>query len=179
MSSSKRKLFFCMNFTYIAFFFNVEVLAHSGGLNKEGCHFNRQIGSYHCHRAGSSNKRPRSTSAKPSGTEAYFNDLLATALGGRREVQINYVVPESSLTGFVIIDIETVEMVIEGGLDKRSSLDSVQQALFVSTVTGKVPAVAIYDTDGIWGKIEHRIHTAAKAAKVKFFWISNGVYLER
>ena len=26
-------------------------LAHSGGLNSEGCHNNRKTGDYHCHRA--------------------------------------------------------------------------------------------------------------------------------
>ncbi|WP_348637374.1 YHYH domain-containing protein [Fluviibacter phosphoraccumulans] len=26
--------------------------AHGGGLNAEGCHFNRKTGDYHCHRAG-------------------------------------------------------------------------------------------------------------------------------
>ena len=70
-------------------------------------------------------------------------------------------------------------MVIEGGLDKRSSLDSVQQALFASTITGKTPTVAIYDTDGIWGKIEHRVFTVAKKAGVKFYWIKDGTYQER
>ena len=25
-------------------------LAHSGGLNKDGCHNNRKTGGYHCHR---------------------------------------------------------------------------------------------------------------------------------
>ena len=41
------------------------------------------------------------------------------------------------------VDCETGTMVYEGGLDKRSSLDSVQQALFFSHVTGKRPAVVI------------------------------------
>lgn len=180
MASRKTQGFFLtITFSCLALFFNFEVFAHGGGLNKEGCHNNRQTGDYHCHRPGASNQRSRTTSPKATGNEAYFNDLFATALSGRREVRLNYVVPESGLTGYVIIDIETAEMVIEGGLDKRSSLDGVQQALFASTVTGKVPAVAIYDTDGVWGKIEHRIHTAAKAANVKFFWISNGKYQER
>ena len=179
--TSRKSKGFCLGimFSCLPLFFNFEVFAHGGGLNKEGCHNNRQTGDYHCHRGGASNKKPRTTSVKPSGSEAYFNDLFATALSGRREVRLNYVVPENGLTGFVIIDIETAEMVIEGGLDKRSSLDGVQQALFASTITGKLPAVAIYDTDGVWGKIEHRIHTAAKAANVKFFWISNGAYQER
>ena len=51
----------------------------------------------------------------------------------------------------------TDEYVIEGGLDKRSSLHSAQQAVFAATLTDKKPAVAIYDNDGQWGKYEHRI----------------------
>ena len=64
------------------------------------------------------------------------------------------------------------EYVIEGGLDKRSSLDSIQQAVFASTLTGKKPAVAIYDTNGTWGKYEHRIYSSAKKLGIKFFWVS-------
>ena len=41
---------------------------------------------------------------------------------------------------YVEVDCETSTMVYEGGLDKRSSLDSVQQALFFSHVTGKRPS---------------------------------------
>ena len=37
---------------YICFFFlwQLEALAHGGGLNKEGCHNNRKTDDYHCHR---------------------------------------------------------------------------------------------------------------------------------
>lgn len=30
----------------------VDSRAHSGGLNREGCHHNRKTGDYHCHRGG-------------------------------------------------------------------------------------------------------------------------------
>ena len=50
----------------------------------------------------------------------------------------------------------TNKYVIEGGLDKRSSLDSIQQAVFASTLSSKESAVAVYDTDGFWGKYEQR-----------------------
>ena len=52
------------------------------------------------------------------------------------------------------------------GLDKRSSLDSVQQALFFGVLTGKEPAV--YDTDGQIGLYEHRIRVACERAGVRF-----------
>jgi hypothetical protein len=56
------------------------------------------------------------------------------------------------------------------GLDKRSSLDSIQQAVFASTLSGKEPAVAVYDTDGMWGTFEQRIWTVANELGIKFFW---------
>ena len=69
---------------------------------------------------------------------------------------------------YVRVDCETGEMVYEGGLDKRSSLDSVQQALFFAHLTGKQPAVVIYDTDGQMGRFEHRIQVACERAGVQF-----------
>lgn len=36
-------------------FIPIVVHAHGGGLNKEGCHNNRQTGDYHCHRGASTN----------------------------------------------------------------------------------------------------------------------------
>ena len=62
-----------------------------------------------------------------------------------------------------------LQYVIEGGLDKRSSLDSVQQTLFASTLTGKKPVIVIYDTDGIEGRFEYRIKTVAKNLGIKFY----------
>ena len=34
--------------------------AHGGGLNKEGCHNNRQTGDYHCHRGAKAEPRKQS-----------------------------------------------------------------------------------------------------------------------
>jgi endonuclease YncB( thermonuclease family) len=41
---------------------NLEVLAHGGGLNKKGCHNNRKIGDYHCHRGPDTSLRRHSPS---------------------------------------------------------------------------------------------------------------------
>ena len=70
------------------------------------------------------------------------------------------------------VDVINNKYVIEAGLDKRSSLDSIQQALFASRVTGKIPVVVIYDTDGFFGKYEFRIETAARAIGIKFYIVS-------
>ena len=62
------------------------------------------------------------------------------------------------------MDCETADTVDEGGLDKQSSLDSVQQALFAAHLTGKKPAVVIYTTDGKIGRYAHRIKVACERA---------------
>ena len=67
------------------------------------------------------------------------------------------------------MDCETADTVYEGGLDKRSSLDSVQQSLFAAFLTGKEPAVIVYDTDGKIGPYEHRIQVACERAGVAFY----------
>ena len=118
------------------------------------------------------------TEAYAQHKEDYYNELLAKRLGGRLETvyHFNYMDTKSSR---IRIDIETDDYVIEGGKDKRSSLDSVQQAVFASTLSGKKPAVAIYDTDGKWGKYEHRIWIAAKELGIRYIWFSNNEIIEK
>ena len=60
-------------------------LAHSGGLNAEGCHNNRKTGDYHCH-GGGSRPAPRSEAVQPlvgdaDGTVYYRNCSEARAAG--------------------------------------------------------------------------------------------------
>ena len=153
-----------------------KVNSHGGGLNKQGCHNNRSTGDYHCHRGASNSKSKTSKSGNMSiGNEDFYNLRLANHLGGRTEVTYNYdynINGSAPRIASIRIDIVTDKYVIEGGLDKRSSLDSIQQAVFASTLTGKKPAVAIYDTNGTWGKYEHRIYSSAKKLGIKFFWVS-------
>lgn len=94
------------------------------------------------------------------------NDAFCAQVGGQREVRHVYDHPTGS--AYVVVDCETEERVYEGGLDKRSSLDSVQQALFFAHVTGKEPAVVIYDTDGQIGPYEYRIRVACELAEVEY-----------
>ncbi len=168
-------MFLCKIILIIFIFsFPLKAYSHGGGLNKSGCHNNRITGDYHCHRGGNSSKSIQKFSGIKL-NEDYYNMWLANQLGGRTEVTFNYnynLESSSPLIASVRVDVVTNEYVIEGGLDKRSSLDSIQQAVFASTITGKKPAVAIYDTNGMWGKFEHRIWSAAKKLNVKFFWVS-------
>lgn len=154
-----------------------KAIAHGGGLNSLGCHNNNKTGDYHCHGSGSSS----STSPTSSDSEDAYNAALASKIGGDTEVTYNYtygLAGNQTFEASIRVDIVTNEYVIEGGKDKRSSLDSIQQAVFASTVTNKKPAVAIYDTDGRWGKYEHRIWAAAQDLGIRFIWFSGGRVVE-
>ena len=110
--------------------------------------------------------------------EDTFNESLCRALGGTTEVRHYYGYGDGQ-RGYVIVDCETDSFVIEGGLDKRSSLDSLQQALFFSSLTGKKPAVVIHDTDGKIGKYEHRIRVSSEKAGVLFLRLPSNSRLDR
>ena len=70
---------------------------------------------------------PLSAPAKDKHTEADYNKIYCDLIGGKTEVRHAYTT-DAGETGFVIVDCETATEVIEGGLDKRSSLDSIQQS---------------------------------------------------
>ena len=99
-------------------------------------------------------------------SEDDLNDAMCEALGGEREVRHYYDIPGDPKSRYVIVDCETDDLVIEGGRDTRSSLDSLQQAVFFGVVSGKTPAVVIYDTDGEMGPYEFRILEASGAVGV-------------
>ena len=68
--------------------------------------------------------------------------MLAQHLRGQTEVTLNYnygLAGNATLQASVRIDILTNDYAIEGGLDKRSSLDSIQQAVFAASLAGKGP----------------------------------------
>ena len=98
--------------------------------------------------------------------ENFMSDSFCATVGGKEQVRHYYDYPGGR--GYVVVDCETDSHVWEGGLDKRSSLDSLQQAIFASALTGKEPAIVIFDRDGEIGKYEYRISTAAEAAGVRF-----------
>ena len=99
-------------------------------------------------------------------SEDDYNTLFCASVGGKTETRHGFEYPTGR--SFVRIDCETEEHVYEGGLDKRSSLDSVQQALFFGFLTGKTPAVVIYDRDGKVGRFEYRIKMACERAGVQY-----------
>ena len=98
--------------------------------------------------------------------EATLTAAFCAAVGGVTEVRNDYA------HGYIKVDCETTEHVIETGLDKRSSLDSIQQAVFAHTLTGKIPVVVIYDTDGKEGKWQFRIREAAEELGVPYIVVN-------
>ena len=99
-------------------------------------------------------------------SEAELNRQFCRSVNGQTETRHYYTYRGGR--SYIKVDCETPNMVYEGGLDKRSSLDSVQQALFASHVTGKRPGVVIYDTDGKEGRFEYRIKTACQQIGVRY-----------
>ena len=105
--------------------------------------------------------------AQSQAQEDSYNASFCSSMGGEAEVRHDYTYP--ARTSYIRVDCETEDTVYKGGLDKRSSLDSVQQALFAAHLTGKKPAVVIYNTDGKIGRYEHRIKVACERAGVAFY----------
>ena len=99
--------------------------------------------------------------------EDAYNAAFCASMDGETEVRYDYTYPSGQ--SYVRVDYETTDTVYEGGLDRHSRLDSVQQALFASPLTGKKPAVVIYNTDGRIGRYEHRIKVACERAGVAFY----------
>ena len=144
------------------------VQAHPGRTDAEGCHAGKLP--RHCHDKQSGRDAPVNetgrSSARSSGSEAEYNRRFCAAVGGVTETRHTYTYAGGR--SFVKVDCETDTTVYEGGLDKRSSLDSLQQALFFSALTGKQPAVVIYDTDGREGRFEYRIRTACEKSGIQY-----------
>ena len=153
----------------------LSVQGHPGRTDAEGCHAGTQP--RHCHGSKQS-ERPAQTNpgspardtgrpaSRKTASEEEYNRRFCATVDGETETRHGYTYAGGR--SFVKVDCETSTTVYEGGLDKRSSLDSLQQVLFFSHLTGKWPAVVIYDTDGKEGRFEYRIRTACQKAGVRY-----------
>ncbi len=153
----------------------LSIQGHPGRTNSEGCHAGKLP--RHCHGGTRSGypaqgnqlapmKETGRSAPRTTASEDDYNRWFCTMVNGETETRHGYA--SAGGRSYVEVDCETSTMVYEGGLDKRSSLDSVQQALFFSHVTGKRPAVVIYDTDGREGRFEYRIRIACREAGVRY-----------
>ena len=98
--------------------------------------------------------------------EKWYNARFCDSVGGKMEVRHDYAYPSGD--SYVKVDCETDTTVWEVGLDKRRSLDSIQQVLFYASLSGKEPGVVIYDTDGKIGIYEYRIKKVCEQVGVTF-----------
>ena len=162
-----------MKTVYIGLLLSVALSAqaHPGRTDSEGCHAGKLP--RHCHGDPSlqtSQDPPanesRRSAVRNMGSEAEYNRRFCASVGGVTETRHTYTYDGGN--SYVKVDCETDTTVYEGGLDKRSSLDSLQQALFFSVLTGKTPAVVIYDTDGREGRFEYRIRATCQEAGVHY-----------
>ena len=99
-------------------------------------------------------------------SEADYSRQFCQSVGGQAETRHYYTYAGGR--SYIQVDCETATTVYEGGLDKRSSLDSLQQAVFFGVLTGKRPAVVLFNTDGFEGMYEYQIRTACQQAGIRY-----------
>ena len=74
-----------ITFAALICLFSQFAYAHGGGLNKDGCHYNRRTGDYHCHRGPAASTTPTSRFRQSSLNRARQYQDEANAL-----IQRNY-----------------------------------------------------------------------------------------
>jgi len=62
-------------------------VAHPGGLNAEGCHYNRKTGDYHCHRSSAPARPQRLGIASEPSNNVYFPNCAAARAAGAAPVR--------------------------------------------------------------------------------------------
>ena len=93
--------------------------------------------------------------------------VCAMLLGGEAELRLPYSLNDSA--HYVRVDCVTDTHAIEIGLDdRRSSLDSLHQALFYGALLDRAPMVILIDTDGREDPTEFQVETAARATGVAY-----------
>lgn len=96
--------------------------------------------------------------------------LCSLIMGGEAEVRHDYVA--AGRDHYVRVDCETESHVIEVGFDaRRSTLDSLHQALFAAELTGKLPMIVVIDTNGVEESIEYQVETVARHTGVSYLTV--------
>ena len=102
--------------------------------------------------------------------------LCSLILGGDVEVRHNFTVVDRA--HHIRVDCETDTHVTEVGFDaKRSSQDTLHQAMFAAAQTGKLPMVVIIDTNGIEENIQYQIETVSRTAGVSYMTVTEDYLL--
>lgn len=93
--------------------------------------------------------------------------ICVLLLGGTPEYRVDYTIDDGAHS--VRMDCLTSEHAIEIGLDgRRSSYDSVHQAMFYGHLTDRAPMVIMIDTDGVEDNAEFQVRTVAQALGVDY-----------
>ena len=93
--------------------------------------------------------------------------ICAILVGGEAELRLPYSLNNSA--NYVRVDCVRDIHAIEIGLDDcRSSLVSLQQALFYGALLERAPMVILVDTDGREDPTEFQVETAARATGVAY-----------
>lgn len=107
--------------------------------------------------------------------------LCGLLLGGQTEVRHDYQVAlgaREERRHWISVDCETETHVIEIGLDdRRSSYDSLHQALFAAELTGKLPMVVIIDTNGVEEAAQFQVETVARAQGVSYLTVTEDLLI--
>lgn len=106
--------------------------------------------------------------------EVYLAALLCAFLSGS-DTETRQYFDVNGIARYVRVDCETDSHVIEIGLDgTQSARDSVHQALFAASLTGKTPAVILIDRDGYEGRFEYEMRQVAPVAGVVYAACNKG-----
>ena len=93
--------------------------------------------------------------------------LCSQVLFGKTELAADYTAVGKERE--IHIDCETDAAVYEVGLDRRSSFDSVHQALMANLLTGKTPYIIVIDTNGMEDRFEYQIRMTACRAGIGYY----------
>ncbi|WP_085878490.1 hypothetical protein [Roseisalinus antarcticus] len=97
--------------------------------------------------------------------------LCSLILGG--EVEQRHYFDVVDRRHHIRVDCETDSHVVEVGFDdKRSSNDSLHQALFSANLTGKLPMIVIIDTNGFEENVQYQIETVARMTGVSYMTVT-------
>jgi len=93
--------------------------------------------------------------------------ICVLLFGGVPEARVNYHIDAGS--HHVRVDCLTETHAIEIGLDaRRSSYDSVHQAVFAAAQSDRDPMVVMVDTNGVEDNAEFQVETVARQTEVNY-----------
>ncbi|MEM9756182.1 MAG: hypothetical protein AAF914_09320 [Pseudomonadota bacterium] len=97
----------------------------------------------------------------------YLHIICVLLLGGTPEVRLPYEIDDGR--HHVRADCLTDSHAIEIGLDaRRSSQDSVHQAIFAASLSARDPMVILVDTNGVEEALEYQVETVARSLGVEY-----------